>query len=512
MPDFSEELPEWTAEGIEPPESKKSTGWQVDDHPPAGWLNWLFNRIYTTIVEIRSVFSAHKADTTAHVTVAERSTWNAKETTAGAQAKADAAQSAAISAAAADATTKANAAAVASIPLTQKGAASGVASLDASTKLPAGQLPISAVQATTADVTYYVRTEGNDSNNGLANTAAGAFKTIAKALAMIPQTISHNVTVNVAAGTYAEDVNVYGFRCSSAGQLTIQGDTVISTSRNVLSITFRNCHGRVEVAGFTATTTTGTPFASYYSSGGIMTNVQSTAANSNVAGIDVAVGDLRVLGAVISNKAYYATVNSTARLFIRNASGSGNNYGIYSYIGGDVSKGTGITYTSTNGDAVGEGGLITPVGGVLNPWGDNTTSSRPFVSASHTAQQTISSANSWLRVICGAESNDNLGNYDPSTGLFNCPTAGMYLVIAAVEVTNAVAGDELKLAIGSDAAVLLNADHQRPGSSGYQQLTGSAIIVVAANAKLAMWVTSSRSGTTTNPDGYYTYMQVIKIA
>lgn len=67
------------------------------------------------------------------------------ETPAGAQAKADAAQAAAIAAAAADATTKANAAAASSVPLTQKGAANGVATLDGTGKVPSAQLPAIAI-------------------------------------------------------------------------------------------------------------------------------------------------------------------------------------------------------------------------------------------------------------------------------------------------------------------------------------------------------------------------------
>ncbi|MEK3865780.1 pyocin knob domain-containing protein [Paenibacillus sp. FSL H7-0716] len=52
----------------------------------------------------------HVDNTTVHLTAAERTAWNAKETPAGAQAKADAAQAAAIATAATDATTKANSA------------------------------------------------------------------------------------------------------------------------------------------------------------------------------------------------------------------------------------------------------------------------------------------------------------------------------------------------------------------------------------------------------------------
>ncbi|OMF28295.1 hypothetical protein [Paenibacillus sp. FSL H8-0259] len=122
MADFNEQLPDWQEAGIEPPPSKKTAGWQVNDKPPAGWLNWLFNRTYKVLAEIRSVFSAHAGDNTRHLTAAERTTWNAKETPGGAQTKADAAEAAAKAA---------------SIPLAQKGAAGGVASLNAESEVVA---------------------------------------------------------------------------------------------------------------------------------------------------------------------------------------------------------------------------------------------------------------------------------------------------------------------------------------------------------------------------------------
>lgn len=59
----------------------------------------------------------------------------------------------------------------------------------------------------TANLTIYVRTDGNDANNGLANTAAGAFKTIAVAYAYLCQTYifaGFTVTIQLGiAGTYA---------------------------------------------------------------------------------------------------------------------------------------------------------------------------------------------------------------------------------------------------------------------------------------------------------------------
>lgn len=54
--------------------------------------------------------------------------------------------------------------------------------------------------------TYYVRTNGSDTNNGLSNTALGAFATIQKAVDIVCDSLDmgrHQVTIQVADGTYS---------------------------------------------------------------------------------------------------------------------------------------------------------------------------------------------------------------------------------------------------------------------------------------------------------------------
>jgi hypothetical protein len=57
-----------------------------------------------------------------------------------------------------------------------------------------------------ADTTYYVRADGNDNNDGLADTAAGAFATLQGALDYLARRIDgngFNVTVSAGAGNFA---------------------------------------------------------------------------------------------------------------------------------------------------------------------------------------------------------------------------------------------------------------------------------------------------------------------
>ncbi|MBI3433522.1 MAG: DUF2793 domain-containing protein [Proteobacteria bacterium] len=88
--------------------------------------------------------------------------------------------------------------------------------------------------------TYYVRTDGNDANSGLANTSGGAFATIQKAIDTVASldVSIYTVTIQVGNGTYT-GANVLKAAIGS-GTIIIQGDTA-TPSNVVISTTAANC-------------------------------------------------------------------------------------------------------------------------------------------------------------------------------------------------------------------------------------------------------------------------------
>ncbi|MET3909731.1 hypothetical protein ABID59_004088 [Bradyrhizobium sp. S3.3.6] len=86
--------------------------------------------------------------------------------------------------------------------------------------------------------TYYVRTDGNDSNTGLVNTAAGAFLTIQKAINVAATLDSNNfdVTIQIAQGqgavTFALGTGLVAKSMIGGGSIIIVGDE--TTPANVV--------------------------------------------------------------------------------------------------------------------------------------------------------------------------------------------------------------------------------------------------------------------------------------
>jgi len=84
----------------------------------------------------------------------------------------------------------------------------------------------------TANRTYYVRTDGNDSNTGLVNDASGAFLTIQKAIdtAAALDCSIYNITIQLGAGTYVVTSAIVLKSIIGSGSVTIIGDETTPTN------------------------------------------------------------------------------------------------------------------------------------------------------------------------------------------------------------------------------------------------------------------------------------------
>lgn len=118
----------------------------------------------------------------------------------------------------------------------------------------------------TADTTFYVRKDGDDSNNGLTDDADGAFLTIQACVNYVMKYVDCNnyqCTIQVRSGTYSEAVVVEGLLTGQSGDqknLRFLGDTT-TPSNVVISITSDTAFtarkgANVRIAGFKLTTTT----------------------------------------------------------------------------------------------------------------------------------------------------------------------------------------------------------------------------------------------------------------
>jgi len=213
------------------------------------------------------------------------------------------------------------------------------------------------VQKTTRDITYYVdATNGNDNtNDGLTNVTA--FKTITKAINMIPQIVNHGVHINVASGTYSEIVWIGGF--FGSGAIYLNGGTDLTTTVNykvnAIYVAKNSCP--INVTGFQSIATTGINAGFWVS---CSTNVfiryclDTITASKN--GFAAEYSNVYIASCQLSNKtiAILAYINSA--IYSENNTGNGNTTGLQSISGTLMKNAT--QPSGTTAEFIDKGGVI----------------------------------------------------------------------------------------------------------------------------------------------------------
>lgn len=254
----------------------------------------------------------------------------------------------------------------------------------------------------TAARTYYVRTDGSDSNTGLANTSGGAFLTLQKALDTVASLdISiYDVTINVADGTYSTTTGNIVKQPVGSGKIYITGNTgtpanVVFTTTGVMTtstgtIAAARVSNTVIINGVTFTSSgSGTRYA-ILSSGGSLIQLQNCVFGSGYsihirsefgASIDV-VGNYTVSGSCESH--INAGINGTYRCLAYTITISGtpawsssfalvSTGGIAVIVGATFSgSATGVRYSVS-----GNGAINTAGGGASYLPGDSSGTTTP---------------------------------------------------------------------------------------------------------------------------------------
>lgn len=202
------------------------------------------------------------------------------------------------------------------------------------------QIRASRLKMTTEPLTFYVRTDGNDNNDGSTNDSAHALRTITKAieLATIARYVAHAVKIRVTAGDYSTEGPLSGQGVVGYGSFTIVafdgtndiGVNTLTSSYKIHSINLFKCKSTIIVQALEATATTHNAFVADNSEFVWFSNCSTTSA-SPYAGFVYTNGAKGATHACIaSNKvqALYADLSSIVQSRSWGAC-SGNTYGLY---------------------------------------------------------------------------------------------------------------------------------------------------------------------------------------
>ncbi|MEK4473364.1 hypothetical protein NSQ91_09105 [Paenibacillus sp. FSL R7-0048] len=390
---------------------------------------------------------------------------------------------------------------------TKLGYLSGVTS-DIQTQLNNKASLVTTPQQTTADITYYVSTVGNDSATGL--SPGTAFKTIAKAISMIPTVVNHTVTIMVTAGTYTGDIYVAGF-CGQ-GTVAISGAASAATTHTITgSAIVTRCSCRVTVIGINSTVTTNKAFVAYNANEVLFQYCRTDVSTAQSAfWIDHA--KAYVVNCIIVGKtdtAITAYVNS--EVLVQDCTGSANRVGHRAAYGGRLQI-SGSFIGSSIKMETNEGGIVTDSIGVINPWGDNTMYARSVMRASMGSAATIA-PNAFSKLPFNVMHQDFSNEFNTTLNRFTAKKTGWYLVSGSVSLGPIAPGNAISLSVFVNGNRELDIGSFSPsGVAGPGTATqGAACLYLPAGAFVELFCYPSIA-VTTYAGSTHTHFTVTQIA
>ena len=186
----------------------------------------------------------------------------------------------------------------------------------------------------TTSIMLYVSTNGSDNTGD--GTSAAPYATIARAINAVPKNLNgYTATINIAAGTYPEDLTIGGYTGGNVVLTGTQGDSVQINSLRIMETDF------VQISNFQLTLTGGTTNGALYirhSNCAVWGTVTISGEASR--GVFCAIGgNAYISSAVISNKTDAVYAEQCSNVHISTLSGNSNTTGIRANNGGKVSYG-----------------------------------------------------------------------------------------------------------------------------------------------------------------------------
>ncbi|MEK3838418.1 MULTISPECIES: hypothetical protein [unclassified Paenibacillus] len=446
----------------------------------------------------------HSADAVKHITAAERTAWNAKASTsvatttaAGLMAGADKSK---LDSVAQGANNYVHPSTHSPSVIVQDSSNRFVTDAEKTAWNGKANL-VTTPQQTTADVTYFVRTDGNDNNTGLSNTAGGAFKTITKAINTLPKVINHDVNINVAAGNYAETIVIKGF--TGKGSFGISGTATV----NILNVLGSANTIPVTLSTLTSTTNSSNCFEFSYCSWTYFNKCSALAVDNSNSAFVIYGGTAVLATCTISNKWAAILARSGSNVYVIWCSGVSNSNAYYAMesakIGGDGNSLSGVSYTSN-------GATISMGPGVINPWGDNTTLNRPMAEMKPLSDQLLS-AGVWGKVTLNQSLYSIKNVADIANSRLVSPETGVYLLNVRVAISNSGAG---RAAIGAFVNGNLNGLLIEQTSDASQlglSLGGSSLLRLSAGEYVEIFINPTQNISISAHDPY-THVSLIRVA